>query len=494
MDTNIQNLLHSIKFVLFDKMKTSNPIIDAIMTTVVLGFFAKLVQYYDTIKYKDICELAMHYMRLYKPPNKIVISGKNSTLPNVYGEINSTSLYSDRFVALLDYIIQNMNRGSINEIRELYSSTINNNMSKTGEYLMVSQKEPFLLDDDICFQVSSKKEEYEQKKVGITSEIEVITIEVSSITKSIQYLTEFVDRITHDYRKTIHEDRKTKQFIYTAIKTTVSEDEPKYSKWEEQVFHSNRHFDNLFLENKAQILSRVDFFLENKDWYDKRGIPYNLGIGLHGPPGTGKTSFIKALANKTKRDLVVIPLSIVHTRMELYQLFYETTYNIKNEVNSKTFDKKIIVFEDIDCVGDIVKNREHQKKMVVSPKPLEGLNGLKGPVVTDPLKLDDFLNLWDGIMETPGRIMILTSNFYKDLDPALIRPGRIDMSCEFKMVNHAILEEIHEKFYEKKIDGLVLEKIKEYFYSPAEILNHYMAHVNDEQEYLMRLQRNEKFM
>ena len=44
------------------------------------------------------------------------------------------------------------------------------------------------------------------------------------------------------------------------------------------------------------------------------------------------------------------------------------------------------------------------------------------------------LNLWDGIRETPGRIIVITSNHYDQLDPALIRPGRIDMTYEFKKV------------------------------------------------------------
>lgn len=46
------------------------------------------------------------------------------------------------------------------------------------------------------------------------------------------------------------------------------------------------------------------------------------------------------------------------------------------------------------------------------------------------ITLDDLLNMWDGIRETPGRIIVITSNFYHKLDKALVRPGRIDIEIE----------------------------------------------------------------
>jgi len=41
-----------------------------------------------------------------------------------------------------------------------------------------------------------------------------------------------------------------------------------------------------------QIMGKIDFFLNNKDWYDRKGIPYNLGIMLYGEPGCGKSMCI----------------------------------------------------------------------------------------------------------------------------------------------------------------------------------------------------------
>ena len=52
-----------------------------------------------------------------------------------------------------------------------------------------------------------------------------------------------------------------------------------------------------------------NFFINNKDWYNKEGNPYTFGLGLSGPPGTGKTSIIKCIANMLNRHLIVIPLN-----------------------------------------------------------------------------------------------------------------------------------------------------------------------------------------
>ena len=77
------------------------------------------------------------------------------------------------------------------------------------------------------------------------------------------------------------------------------------------------------------------FFLNNKEWYNEKGIPYSLGIGLHGPPGTGKTSFIKALSNYTNRHVIMISLKMIKTKNQLEKIFFENTYNNNNESMAK---------------------------------------------------------------------------------------------------------------------------------------------------------------
>ena len=98
----------------------------------------------------------------------------------------------------------------------------------------------------------------------------------------------------------------------------------------------------------------------------------------------------------------------------------------------------------------------------------------------EPVSLDDILNLWDGIRETPGRILIISSNHYEKLDPALKRPGRIDITLELANASRNVIGEIYHHLTGEQIDPVILEQIPDRKYSPAEIMNFYMADKNAE--------------
>jgi SpoVK/Ycf46/Vps4 family AAA+-type ATPase len=114
------------------------------------------------------------------------------------------------------------------------------------------------------------------------------------------------------------------------------------------------------------------------------------------------------------------------------------------------------------------------------------------PVEDDLITLDDILNLWDGLEETAGRILIISSNHYNDLDPALTRPGRIDITIEMKNASHEIIAEMYQHLFETKIDAKLLEKVTPRFYSPAEIVNLYLMYKDDANGFMERLILNKK--
>jgi chaperone BCS1 len=207
---------------------------------------------------------------------------------------------------------------------------------------------------------------------------------------------------------------------------------------------------------------------------------------------------------------VTISLKLVKTKKQLDAIFFEQRYSRDNEKNSITFDKKVIVFEDIDCIGEIVKDRAKKKAEAIETnekiKSVETLileNLIEKDTVSikpsllseeDPITLDDILNLWDGIRETSGRIMIISSNHYNDLDPALKRPGRIDIELELSYTSRKTIGEIYEHLFDKPICPDTLELVPDRVYTPAEIINFYTDVEHDPDKFVEKLilRKNER--
>lgn len=85
----------------------------------------------------------------------------------------------------------------------------------------------------------------------------------------------------------------------------------------------------------------------------------------------------------------------------------------------------------------------------------------------DKITLSSLLNILDGTLELPGRMIIITSNFPEKLDKALIRPGRIDLILELGKCSHYTIKQMYESFYNKNLsDTIVFDDLK---WTPAEI-------------------------
>lgn len=527
MDTIDSSTTHVTRMILFNYIKTGDPIIDTLLTTFILSCFSLAIKYiYDSGIDRYFNKFSFDNFKTYfYKKNSIVIEGKRSSTVSFYNSsLCVSSAYSDRFKALWDYIINNIeNNSTIHKIKENHTNFQFSNklyMRKNLNLFMVFQNKHFNIDEDIFVKADIECENDNNEKDNVSVKTDKITITVYSFKYSLSYLKIYIDNITEKYLSTIKDTRSNCQFIYFLDKTEINTDEEnKFNCWREDLFESARTFDNIFFDGKKQMLEKINFFLNNKSWYYEKGIPYSLGIGLHGPPGTGKTSFIKALANYTKRHIVVISLKSIKTKQQLEKFFFENTYNDNNENNSITWDKKILVFEDIDCIGDIILDRSKKysdgkeltnNTSILSQKNTKGCEMKIGEILQavcdlnendsstvlgtnkeQPITLDDILNLWDGIRETPGRILIISSNHYSKLDPALTRPGRIDITHELSNASHNTISEIYSHLFGNNIDDDKLKQVNEFFYSPAELINFYVSNKN-ETDFINRLIKNSK--
>ena len=508
---------NSVRMAIFSKIKTDNPVIDTFISTIILICISYIVKVIFESDYK-LTNFIAPLTQLFYKKNIIIMEGTTYSSCNSYSSPLISSEFGDNFKAVWKKIINEIDSNTtIYEIKDIYSNNsdnidIHNSDNIKNDMYVVSQQKEFIFNKELQIYAITKLtfdiSQNDSSKTNKNNNTNTNTIEIKlySYVSSLHTIKKYIDDLTDKYRQSIETKRSTQKFIYTLMTTTY--ESTKYVCWRESVINNSRTFNNIFFENKHEVINKINFFINNKKWYATKGIPYTLGFGLHGVPGTGKTSFIKALANYTNRNIVILSFKLIKTKKQLSDFFFENTYNSLNKKNCIGFSDKIIVIEDIDAQGDIVMERSNKhninifeniteksnvgdviKNIIDHDKHAEHkiISTCLAPIQEDKITLDDILNLWDGIEEHSGRIMVISSNHYAKLDSALTRPGRIDITIEMKKVSHNIIKEMYEYLYEEEINVELLYKIKEYHFSPAEIVNMFLLYKNDKDIFMNTL-------
>jgi chaperone BCS1 len=172
--------------------------------------------------------------------------------------------------------------------------------------------------------------------------------------------------------------------------------------------YSPRLLDSVILKpgEKEHICEDILRFRASRDRYRRLGIPYHRGYLLYGPPGTGKTSLVSALSSHFGMAVYLVNLTEFNDR------------TLKSAMNDVP-ENSVLLFEDIDSmrVGDRREDTANRTAEAARKAAAVAQQGVT---------LSGLLNVLDGFHAPENVLFVMTTNHIEALDPALLRPGRID--------------------------------------------------------------------
>lgn len=201
-------------------------------------------------------------------------------------------------------------------------------------------------------------------------------------------------------------------------------------RWMRHPLRVATSWDDLFYPEKEELQAAIE----------QLGPTQKLSLLLHGPPGTGKTSTIKAIAKATGRHVINIDLTLTTNNQELLSIFFGKGYWRSEEGGSferPTADKCIFVLEEIDTQLERLAERSRTTAQM-KPSKEENDTASKGSssssssslmdivkLLSERLTLGGLLTALDGLLELHNTIVVMNTNHPEKLDPRLVRPGRV---------------------------------------------------------------------
>jgi hypothetical protein len=217
-------------------------------------------------------------------------------------------------------------------------------------------------------------------------------------------------------------------------------------------FSTTSSFSNFFSTEATQVKEDLDHFLLNRAAYYRTGRPWTYTILNEGVPGVGKTKLVKAIAAYTGATLIVLNLQHIQDVRTLYNVFHSSVLGGEHVPH----DKRVYYIPEVDTqalesLGKRNNSRNNFVKTGGEAEPVAPvLNVKKKPT------LGEVLNVLDGVPERHGHILILDTNHLANLDPAMIRPGRVDRILSWRRMSGENVRKYLENLFDVQIPSDVV--------------------------------------
>jgi hypothetical protein len=353
----------------------------------------------------------------------------------------------------------------------------------------------FELYSDIYIELSSDKNIVNKEKKNDFLDFSTILFYIKTYEHDISYIHSFIKMCEEKFENSINEQLSKQKYIfkYNSKKSMGGYEERQYDdggdyvgtrntgiKCDEYPLVTNKHLiRNCFFTQRDALIKRIDFFIHNEQWYNDRGIPYQLTLVFEGPPGCGKTSTVKGIATYTNRHIVDVDLNGIKDVCELENIFNGTHINGKYIPSNK----RIFMIDEIDKFFETLDDREQKEKMrmatakestnssiVIVKEGSNGggsgangstenrfgsnlastaaaISGCANKTTMNELTKGQILSIMDGIIEAKGRFIICTANDTSKIDPTFKRPGRMDEFIHFTKCDAVMIYELMDLFY-----------------------------------------------